>query len=122
MKQGMAKHTGTLISGEAYLNQRFADALGTYQGTLVGERTYGADLEDLIDENITELFRMKLFSRIANALQNPVNDLTDFTLRQLELIEPAPHRIEVIAHGQWQQQSVSLRSPVSIAAPQGGAV
>ncbi|ODS22903.1 hypothetical protein AB835_11670 [Candidatus Endobugula sertula] len=109
MKTGMHKHTGETITGVEFLNQRFVDAFSTRKGSLVVDREYGTYIDDLIDENITPLFRMQLFARAAETIKNPVNGLDDVKLKQLELIEQADNSVEVVVYMQWENQEVTTR-------------
>ena len=83
MKTGMHKQTGKIITGVEYLNQRFIDAFSTRKGSLVVDRDYGTYIDDLIDENITPLFRMQLFARAAETIKNPANGLDDVKLKTI---------------------------------------
>ena len=112
MKTGMHKQTGKIITGVEYLNQRFIDAFSTRKGSLVVDRDYGTYIDDLIDENITPLFRMQLFARAAETIKNPANGLDDVKLKQLELIENANNSIEIIVYVEWESQDIATRVPI----------
>jgi len=112
MKQGMHKHTGETITGIDYLNQRFHDAFSTRKSSVVVDREYGTDTDDLIDENITPLFRMQLFARAADTITNPANGLDDVKLKQLELIEYTDSDVDVIFYLEWQGDVISTRIPL----------
>ena len=104
------------MTGVDYLRQRFADALSTRQGSLVAQRDYGANIDDLIDENIDDVFRMRLFGRAAEAIRNPVNGLTDVQLNELELRVPEANTVEVIAYCVWIGSDVSLSATLPVRA------
>lgn len=108
MKKGMIKQTGKAATGITYLRQRFADALSTRKGDLVAERGYGADIDDLVDDNVDDTFRMRLFGRVAAAIQNPINGLIDLTLKQLQLNEYKDNTVEIVALCEWQHAEISL--------------
>lgn len=112
MKQGMHKHTGKMITGVEFLNQRFIDAFSTRKGSVVVDREYGTYIDDLIDENITPLFRMQLFARAAETIKNPVNGLDDVKLKQLELVEYKDNTVESIVTMEWQGDIISTRVPL----------
>lgn len=114
MKQGMDKNTGKMISGLAYLRQRFEDTFTTRIGDLVVERGYGCSADDLIDENITPEFRLKLFSLTVSAIQDPVNGLDDLTPRQFGLSEISPNTVQLSAYCLWNNEAVTLTAPLGI--------
>lgn len=114
-QQGMSKTTGQTVRDLAYLRQRFADAVMTERGELVGARDYGMRLDDLLDRNIDNDFAMRAFARVAEGIQHEPNGLADLKMQSFSLDVSADHAATVVIAGRWQRQDVTLRSPLMVA-------
>ena len=111
-QQGMNKTTGQTVRDLAYLRQRFEDAVMTERGELVGARDYGMRLDDLLDRNIDNDFSMRAFARVAEGIQHEANGLTDVKMQSFSLDIAKDHTVTVVIAARWQQQDVTLRSPL----------
>ncbi|WP_034879981.1 hypothetical protein [Endozoicomonas montiporae] len=85
MKSGTDRESGALLEGIAYLKQRLSDVINTELGSLVGDRDFGSRLHELVDHNIDATFHMDAFIRLAEAINNPVNGLEDFGLKDMRI-------------------------------------
>lgn len=101
MKSGMDKHSGQLITGLAYLRQRLEDVVNTPLGSLVGARAFGSRLYQLVDRNVDTGFYMAGYVRLAECINNPVNGLDDFTLKEMRLQRVSAGHIEIAVSGEY---------------------
>ena len=114
--QGMNKKTGQVVRDLAYLRQRFADAVMTERGELVGARDYGMRLDDLLDRNMDAEFAMKVFARLAEGIKHEPNGLFDLTLQRFTLQVGKDNTATVTITARWQKRDVTLQAPLRTAA------
>lgn len=82
--RGINNTTGKAIERIDYLRQRLTDVLTTPKGTRIMRRDYGCDLFELLDQPMNESWLVRCYAAIAEAIDEPVNGLPDFTLEQVK--------------------------------------
>ena len=112
----MHKQTGEAIGGLAFLHQRFADAVSTERGSLVGARDYGMRLDDLLDRTMDNHFSMRFFARLTEGILHEANGLFDVRIQQFTLVADDRHMAWVTIHALWQGQNIELQTGLRRAA------
>lgn len=97
----MDRGTGKWLDGLDSLRQRLADCLSFPKGSLVGRRSYGADLVALLDRNMNPSFSMDAFMTISEAIAEPDNGVPDFVLDQVGISAAGENHLELVIQGTW---------------------
>ena len=111
MTIGMHSDTGKQLSGLDELWQRVTRLLKTRKGTLVGRRGYGSDLPALVDGNLTATFVLDLYAATVDAVADPDNGLSDFTLKKTEAIVEG-NAVVLYLTGEYASELVTLNGVV----------
>lgn len=96
---GMNNKNGQRIEGIAWLRQRLADVMTTPIGSRVMRREYGSELFNLIDQPMSSGWRVQIYAAVAKAVENPVNGLADFKVRQVLVNTLADGQAELDVYG-----------------------
>lgn len=81
---GLSSTTGRPVDGIEHLRQSIRTILGTRVGLRVMRRTFGSDLPLLVDQPMTEAWKLDLFAATAEALAKWE---PRFRLSRVELVE-----------------------------------
>lgn len=85
MSYGMHQHNGTALAGIDELAQRIQRCVLTRKGTLVGRRNYGSRLPLLVDNKMSSLMRLDLYSAVDEMFRDAANGLDDFRLKNTQV-------------------------------------
>jgi len=91
----MSRTTGKYLEGLDHAEQRLIDVLTTSKVSRVMNREYGAGLMDLVDKNVNESWVVQANAAVAEAINNPVNGLSDLRLVRVVLEKFTDSNIEV---------------------------
>lgn len=86
MRKGLNKD-GQVVEGDLYAAQRILDAVATPLGSVFMCRNYGSSIHELLDQNMTDTFYIKLCHEMSNVFSNEANGLDDLEFQNIEINE-----------------------------------